>query len=67
VSENFEFAHIPAIRPGQMSLEVVSNLLERELSVLAEDQKYKDSMNIIEQLQRPVYERLEVNVQQQLR
>jgi putative ATP-dependent endonuclease of the OLD family len=66
VSENFEFAHIPAIRPGQMSLEVISNLLERELAVLAEDQQYKDSMNIIEQLQRPVYERLEANVQQQL-
>ena len=33
VSENFEFAHIPAIRPGQMSLEVISNLLERELAV----------------------------------
>jgi putative ATP-dependent endonuclease of the OLD family len=66
VSENFEFGHIPALRPGQMSLEVISNLLERELQVLAEDQKYKDSMNIIEQLQRPVYERLELNVQQQL-
>ena len=66
VSENFEFGHIPAIRPGQMSLEVISTLLERELEVLAEDQQYKDSMNIIEQLQKPVYERLETNVQQQL-
>jgi hypothetical protein len=49
-----------------MSLEAISNLLEQELNVLAEDQQYKDSMNIIEQLQRPVYERLEINVQQQL-
>jgi putative ATP-dependent endonuclease of OLD family len=49
-----------------MSLEVISTLLERELEVLAEDQQYKDSMNIIEQLQKPVYERLETNVQQQL-
>ena len=66
VSENFEFEHIPAIRPGETSLEVISNLLERELAVLAEDKTYKEAMDTIEQLQRPVYELLEVNVQQQL-
>jgi putative ATP-dependent endonuclease of OLD family len=67
ISENFEFEYIPAIRPGQMSLEIVGNLLERELAVLAEDEKYKESIKIIDQLQGPVYEQLEVNVQAQLR
>ena len=67
VSENFEIEHIPAIRPGQMSLEVISSLLERELEALIQDEKYKDSLRIIEELQRPVYERLETSVQQQMR
>ena len=67
VSENFGFEYIPAIRPGQMSLDVISNLLERELALLAEDDNYKQSLLTIENLQRPIYEQLESNVQEQLR
>jgi putative ATP-dependent endonuclease of OLD family len=67
VSENFEFEYIPAIRPGQMSLEVIGNLLERELAVLSEEPTYKESMKVIERLQKPIYERLELDVQAQLR
>lgn len=67
MSENFEFEYIPAIRPGQMSLEVIGKLLERELVVLAEDTAYKELMDVIEQLQKPIYRQLELNVQAQLK
>jgi AAA15 family ATPase/GTPase len=67
VSRNFSFEHIPAIRPEELSLSVVGNLLERELDALSSDKNYKDALKTIDDLQRPIYEQLERTVQVQLK
>jgi predicted ATP-dependent endonuclease of OLD family len=67
VSQNFSFEYIPAIRPEELSLEVVGNLLERELEILSYDKKYKEALKTIDDLHRPIYARLEATVQEQLK
>jgi predicted ATP-dependent endonuclease of OLD family len=67
VSKSFDFQYIPAIRPSQLSLEVVGNLIERELASLEEDEEYRNALDIIDQLQKPIYERLGAEVQKSLR
>ncbi len=67
VSQNFSFEYIPAIRPEELSLEVVANLLERELETLSSDKSYKEALKTIDDLHRPIYARLEATVQTQLK
>ena len=67
ISRNFKLEYIPAIRPSLLSLEVIGNLLERELGVLSEEPSFKDALKTIDELQKPIYARLEENVQTQLR
>ena len=67
VSHNFSFEHIPAIRPEELSLNVVGNLLERELDTLSSDKNYKDALKTIDDLHKPIYEQLEKTVQAQLK
>lgn len=67
VSNTFDFQYIPAIRPSQLSLDVVASLMERELSLLSENQKYKTALKTIEDIQRPVFEQLEADVQTYLK
>jgi len=62
VGRHFEFEYIPALRPSQMSLEVIANLIERELSSLQSNDEYQSALKTIEELQRPVYDQLEQNV-----
>jgi predicted ATP-dependent endonuclease of OLD family len=67
VSQNFSFEYIPAIRPEELSLEVVGNLLERELENLSSDKKYQEALKTIDDLHRPIYASLEATVQEQLK
>lgn len=67
ISSTFDFQYIPAIRPSQLSLEVVGSLIERELSLLSADEAYKSALQTIEDLQRPVFERLGNDVQAHLK
>ena len=43
ISEHFEFQYIPAIRTEKLSLEVIENLLEREMSTLKANDDYIES------------------------
>lgn len=67
ISMNFGFEYIPAIRPGQLSLHVIGNLLEREMYTLSEDEEYKQALQTIDALEQPIYERLESSVQEHLK
>lgn len=67
ISMNFGFEYIPAIRPGQLSLQVIGNLLEREMYILSEDEEYKQALQTIDALEQPIYERLESSVQEHLK
>ena len=67
ISMCFDFQYIPAIRPSKLSLEVVADLVERELAILSEDENYKNALKTIDELQKPVYQRLETDVQKYLK
>jgi AAA15 family ATPase/GTPase len=67
VSRKFDFQYIPAIRPSDLSLEVVGRLMERELALLANDEKYKSALRTIDDLQKPVFDRLSADVQRYLK
>ncbi len=67
VSRTFDFQYIPAIRPSDLSLEVIGSLMERELALLADDVRYQSALSTIDELQKPVLERLEADVQRYLK
>lgn len=67
VSSTFDFQYIPAIRPSQLSLDVVGSLIERELLLLSDNSDYKAALKTIEDIQRPVFARLEADVQTYLK
>src|SRR4030066_1535559 len=66
VSATLDFAYIPAIRTARSSLEVVSELVEREIRQLDKNADYTELQQKIEALQKPVLEgiaeKLKVNL-----
>lgn len=66
ISDTFDFQYIPAIRPSDLSLQVIANLVERELGLLAADPNYSAALQTIEELQKPTLERLGQEVQNNL-
>ena len=67
VSTRFDFAYIPAIRPSELSLDIIGRLMDRELTALASNVEYKKALKTIEDLQRPVLESLATQVQTNLK
>ncbi|HLP00108.1 MAG TPA: AAA family ATPase, partial [Fimbriimonas sp.] len=66
ISSRFGFQYIPAIRPAELSLDLVNNLIDSELSKLETDPKYMDAMSVISSLQQPILHRIEIDVKQSL-
>ena len=67
VASRFDFQYIPAIRPTELSLRVISSLIERELGALEGDEEYLRALQTITELQRPIFERLSGDVQRYLK
>lgn len=67
ISSMFDFAYIPAIRPSELSLEIVGRLMDRELTTLSDNPDYRAALKTIEDLQRPALERLAAEVQVNLK
>lgn len=67
VSTRFDFAYIPAIRPSELSLDIIGRLMDRELTALSNDAEYKKALKTIEDAQRPALESLAAQVQLSLK
>lgn len=67
ISHHFTFQYIPAIRTEEQSLEVISDLIERRLSSIENDEKYKEAIKTIEDLQEPLIQDLEQDVLAQMK
>ena len=67
ISQTLDFAYIPAVRTADASLEVVQELVGRELRQLEKNEKYVRLQEELEALQRPVLDglasKLRVNLQ----
>jgi len=66
ISSRFGFQYIPAIRPAELSLDLINNLIDSELSKLESDPEYTTAMNVISSLQQPILHRIELDVKQSL-
>lgn len=62
IESRFLFQYIEAIRPSSQSLQVVSALVEQELSLLQRNEDYLKALRVIEELEDPVLEALSIQV-----
>lgn len=62
ISKKVQFEYIPTIRTSQNAEKVISELLEKELSALEDDDQFNEALEKIEQLQRPVLDELEKTI-----
>jgi hypothetical protein len=62
VSNRIEFEHIPAVRTAESALEVVEELVSRELAVLEENTEYQKALASIADLQKPILDELASNL-----
>ena len=66
IGKRIDFTYIPAIRTSNAAINVVKSMVERELSTLEENPQYIEALNIIEQLQKPILERISDKITQPL-
>jgi len=63
ISQRISFEYIPAIRTAESASRVISQLVERELLRLEQDKTYTDAVQVIEDLQKPVFDELANTIQ----
>jgi putative ATP-dependent endonuclease of OLD family len=63
VAERIHFSYIPAVRTDRDTLELIQRLLSTELRILEKEPKYQEALSIISDLQRPILDKLGVQVQ----
>lgn len=68
IGETLDFAYIPAVRTARSSIEIVNDLVEREIRKLTNNAEYAELLQKIEILQKPVLdgiaERLKGNLKE---
>jgi len=62
ISRKIRFDYIPAIRTADTAEEIVKDLLYNELSLIEEDDRYKQALQTIEDLQAPVLRELSESI-----
>ena len=66
IADAFEFQYIEAVRTSQMSLDVIADLLDRELRVLRDQAEYKEALETLQKLEKPVIDSISIEVQTHL-
>jgi hypothetical protein len=66
VSSRLNFEHFPAVRTASSVREMVSAMVESELSVLEEDDAYKNALSAVREIQRPILDRLSASIKETL-
>lgn len=58
IGKRIEVQYIPAIRPSNLALNVVEELLSRELALLEKDEDYKKLLDAVYAAQRPILDKI---------
>ena len=66
VAQKISFNYIPAVRTDKEALLVIDGMLSQELRILERDQRYKDALNIIKELQQPILDKLAERIKEPL-
>jgi energy-coupling factor transporter ATP-binding protein EcfA2 len=62
VGESISFNYIPAVRTDQQAMSVVSGMLEDRLRKLESNEKYKEALDTIKQIQEPVLKEIAAQI-----
>lgn len=66
IAERIQFTYIPAIRTEKEAIDTVNRMIEEELATLEERSDYKDALEVIANLQKPVLEQVAMTIQSSL-
>jgi len=66
IAHRIFFNYIPAIRTDKEALSVISDMLTQELEVLEDDIAYRDALQVITDLQKPVLKQLAKRIKEPL-
>jgi len=58
INKKLFLQYIPAIRTSELAINIVNNLLGRELSILEEDKEFRDVVKTINKLQQPILNKI---------
>lgn len=61
------FVYIPAVRTEQQAIETIENLIARELSLLEDNEEYKEALKIINDMQKTVLDKISQSVEDSLK
>ena len=66
ISERIKFNYIEAIRTDREAIDIIDDMLSDALEVIEDDPKFKEAIDIIIGLQKPILERLECEIKEPL-
>lgn len=62
VSQRIKFEYVPAVRTAGSADEVVRSLVSNELASIENNEKYIEALQVIDEIQRPILEKLSVSI-----
>ena len=66
VSDKIQFNYIPAVRTEKHAIKQIHSMVSEKLRFLEGEKEYVDALKVIEKLQKPVLEKLSLNIQESL-
>lgn len=66
IDEKLLLQYIPAIRTSELAINIVENLLAKELSSLEEKQEFKDVIKVINKLQQPIIRKISKSLKESI-
>lgn len=66
INEKLFLQYIPAIRTSEIAIQIVEDLLEKELSTLVEKQEFKDVTKAIAKLQQPIIDKISKSLKESI-
>lgn len=67
VADKLHFNYIPAVRTDSSTVDLIQDMLDKELYALEKKKEYKDALDVITELQKPILEKLALQVETPLR
>ncbi|SMP23446.1 ATP-dependent nuclease [Chryseobacterium profundimaris] len=66
IGKKIYFNYIPAVRTDKESMQVIDNMLSKELELIESRNEYKEAVQTIYELQKPILEKLQINIKESL-
>lgn len=67
LSQKLILQYIPAIRTSALAINIVENLLEKELSILEDNPEYQEVIKTINRLQKPIFNKIAKSLKESIK